>query len=350
MNEQRPAPRLSPPPRVPSPSHEPRGGRQPASGRRLATIGLFAVLFAALAAVFVVLPRWQTNRTVQRPDPTPEVIPASPTAIPPTPPPTATAPPATRATPVPARVDSPPPPARRPAREEQAYAAAMTNALDALDAGRWDEARAALEEASRLRADAPEIADARTRLEAGERRQTIATKIEQAGDFEKGERWREAERVYGEVLEMAPANAPAIEGRDRAAGRAELDEALAYHASHPDRLVSDSVFEEAQELLETARGIEPGGPRLEEQIERLQAVLVVASKPVAVVFESDNQTEVMVYKVGRLGTFERRELSLRPGTYTVVGSREGYRDVRLRVRVAHQSAPQSVVVRCEEAL
>jgi hypothetical protein len=76
----------------------------------------------------------------------------------------------------------------------------------------------------------------------------------------------------------------------------------------------------------------------------------MASKPVAVVFESDNQTEVVVYKVGRLGTFERRELSLRPGTYTVVGSRDGYRDVRLRVRVAHRNPPQSVVVRCEEAL
>jgi tetratricopeptide (TPR) repeat protein len=226
----------------------------------------------------------------------------------------------------------------------------MTKALAALDAGRWNEARAALEQASQHRADAPAIADARARLEDGERRQTITATLEQAGRLEEGERWRDAERIYVEVLTIAPANAPAIEGRDRASRRADLDDALAYHANHPDRLVADSVFEEAEELLETARSIVPGGPRLDLQIEQLAAVLAVAAKPVAVVFQSDNQTEVVVYKIGRLGTFERRELSLRPGTYTVVGSRDGYRDVRLRVRVAPQNTPQSVVVRCEEAL
>jgi len=49
--------------------------------------------------------------------------------------------------------------------------------------------------------------------------------------------------------------------------------------------------------------------------------------------ESDDLSKVAVYKVGKLGKFNTRELSLRPGTYTVVGSRKGYQDVRLKITV-----------------
>ena len=55
-----------------------------------------------------------------------------------------------------------------------------------------------------------------------------------------------------------------------------------------------------------------------------------------------------VYKVGELGTFTRRELALRPGTYTVVGSRVGYRDVRRKLVVELGREHEPLVVRCQE--
>jgi hypothetical protein len=69
-----------------------------------------------------------------------------------------------------------------------------------------------------------------------------------------------------------------------------------------------------------------------------------------VVLESDAATEVMVYRVGRLGTFTRHELKLKPGTYTVVGSRPGYRDVRLQLVVTPGPPPMPLVIRCTESL
>ena len=65
---------------------------------------------------------------------------------------------------------------------------------------------------------------------------------------------------------------------------------------------------------------------------------------------SDNVTDVAIYKVGKLGAFNTTELSLRPGTYVAVGSRPGYRDVRLEFRVAPEIDMQPVVVRCEEQI
>ncbi len=72
--------------------------------------------------------------------------------------------------------------------------------------------------------------------------------------------------------------------------------------------------------------------------------------PLTVQLVSDNVTDVSIYKVGKLGTFQTRELDLRPGTYVAVGSRPGYRDVRLEFRVAPEIDLQPVVVRCEEAI
>jgi hypothetical protein len=65
---------------------------------------------------------------------------------------------------------------------------------------------------------------------------------------------------------------------------------------------------------------------------------------------SDNATDVSIYKIGKLGSFQSRALKLRPGTYVAVGSRAGYRDVRLEFRVAPELESEPVVVRCEEKI
>ena len=65
---------------------------------------------------------------------------------------------------------------------------------------------------------------------------------------------------------------------------------------------------------------------------------------------SDNLTDVMIYKIGRLGTLFSRDLSLKPGSYVAVGSREGYRDVRRNFKVSSDGVPEKIVLRCEEPI
>jgi len=92
------------------------------------------------------------------------------------------------------------------------------------------------------------------------------------------------------------------------------------------------------------------GPRLSGQRDELSRLLKRAATPLTVSLVSDNMTDVSIYKIGKLGSFETRQLDLRPGIYVAVGSRPGYRDVRLEFRVAHEIELQPVVVRCEEAI
>ena len=92
------------------------------------------------------------------------------------------------------------------------------------------------------------------------------------------------------------------------------------------------------------------GPRLTGQRDELSRLLKRAATPLKVRIVSDNATEVSIYKVGRLGSFGERELELRPGTYVAVGSRPGYRDVRIEFRVAPEIEMTPVVVQSEEPI
>ena len=55
-------------------------------------------------------------------------------------------------------------------------------------------------------------------------------------------------------------------------------------------------------------------------------------------------------RIGRLGAFERKDMELLPGRYTVVGVRPGYRDVRRELTLLPGNAAPTLVIRCEEPI
>jgi hypothetical protein len=57
-----------------------------------------------------------------------------------------------------------------------------------------------------------------------------------------------------------------------------------------------------------------------------------------------------VLKVARLGRFSTHELKLRPGYYTIVGARNGYRDVRRQVEVLSGQPTPPITIRCDEKI
>ena len=168
--------------------------------------------------------------------------------------------------------------------------------------------------------------------------------------LESREDWKGAVREYEAALAIDSHVTFALEGKDRAQKRAALDDALVFHSQNKERLSAPAVAREVELLLERARGVQPAGRALEERIAALEAVLVQARTPVAVVIESDGLTELTLSRVGRLGTLTRRSLELVPGTYTLTGSRNGYRDVRRQFSVVPGAAAPPVALRCQEAL
>ncbi len=379
-----PAPEVSlqPPPRVPDVVAPPpdrlaspvlSGRPEPSRSRPLAQTLLLGALALAAVFVVVVLPRWarapgptstpegahespaqveaETTpiTTVAESAPTPEISPPPAEATPPPRP----APPE-RATPTP-RSRAPGPPTQNPAaadaqRRAEEFRAAMSSAQAALEREDWPAARQGLARAATLEPGSPAVAHARRRVEEGERTAALAQQREAARGFEANEDWRRAAAEYEAALKLDPVVAFALEGRKRAASRADLAAKLDYHVAHPLRLATDAVAGEAGLLLQQAREVDAPGPRHRQQIASLERALGEVRPSVPVVLESDGETEVVVHKVGRLGVFARKTLDLRPGTYTVVGRRSGYRDVRRQLVVEPNGPPPPLVVRCEEEI
>jgi hypothetical protein len=103
-------------------------------------------------------------------------------------------------------------------------------------------------------------------------------------------------------------------------------------------------------LLQTAQQQPVSGPVLRTQIARLTALLPALDKPVRLSLVSDNRTQVTISSVGTFGSFARRDIELRPGRYTVIGTRDGYREVRRDITVSPGEEFLTVNVICSEPI
>jgi protein kinase-like protein len=252
--------------------------------------------------------------------------------------------------------DAPLPPAAHAGSAAQAsgddgYAASAGQGFAALGAGRLDEARAAFEKARSIRPAGAEALEGlrRVAVESAARRFTALRA--QAIDFEAQERWEDALAVYASVLRQAPTAAFAQEGSARATERLQLSDSLQALIDHPAALASARARAQALELLQAAEDESSPGPVLREQIARVTALLPAgADRPVHLALVSDSLTQVSIPNVGTFGSFAHRDIDLKPGHYTVIGTRDGYRDVRLDVTIAPGQDVQTVSITCNEPI
>ena len=238
----------------------------------------------------------------------------------------------------------------RAAAGNDAYARAIGDALAAIRGGRLDVARAALDRARALRPNAPEVAAGFAELNSSQVGQQLASVKAGAEALEAQERWADALGEYQRVLAADASLEFARQGRDRVAPRAELAARLQGLIDQPSRLASPEVRVEADRLLTRARGVVGAGPVLRSQISRLELALPAWDQPVKLLLESDGQTAVTIQRVAEYGGFERREIELKPGRYTLIGTRSGFRDVRREVVVAPGVDTQSVQIRCTDPI
>jgi len=233
---------------------------------------------------------------------------------------------------------------------EAQFQRAMSAGYAALDAGDYAAAKGHFDQAAAQHADSPEVAAAREELAVLastarlRRLEREAAASEQAGD------WEAAAERYRAALETDSSLVFAQEGLARVLPRAELHRDLQALLEAPERLATPAVAREARALLAQAQGIADAGPVLRGQREQLAEQLALATTALPVTLRSDGLTAVTVLRVSRLGSFSQTQLELRPGTYTAVGSRDGYRDVRETFTVAHDAPVPSVYIACSEPI
>jgi tetratricopeptide (TPR) repeat protein len=226
----------------------------------------------------------------------------------------------------------------------------MSEGLEALVAGNYPTARAAFESAKNLKPGSQQPVDGLLQVDQEVRLGSIRRLEKEALALEAGEEWLEAIAKYEEILEVDEdlqfARAGLANARERAAIHRRMEEFI----DAPDSLSAPATMQSATQLLLNVTRITPLGPRLEDQKNELSRLLKRAATPLAVQLVSDNATDVSIFRIGRLGTFATREITLRPGQYVALGSRPGYRDVRMEFRVAPEIEMSAIVIKCEEQI
>jgi tetratricopeptide (TPR) repeat protein len=226
----------------------------------------------------------------------------------------------------------------------------MSSGFAALQRGDYRSAQPIFLEAKSLRPGSTEVKDALAQVDSVRRLARIEALQKEALAAEKSESWERAIDSYAAVLEVDGSVQFAIEGKEWATKLYQVERRMDFYLEKPTALESDSYLDRAVALVTEAKGIDPIGPRLGEKLGKLEKLVALAQTPVRVTVESDSLTEVVVYKVGNLGRFQVRELKLRPGTYTIVGARSGYRDVRRKIVVKASEGSVRVTVKCSEKI
>lgn len=234
--------------------------------------------------------------------------------------------------------------------KESAFGQEMDSLLTALRARDFASARRSLEKLQQLGVHQQEVDQAAALVAEQAHRASIEVQRTKAESLTGAERWQEALEVYETILQEEPGALFAEVGREEASRRAQLHTSLSDAITRASRLQDEQQRSAVDQLLDYAGSIDPQGPKLKSQIADLTALLERSRTPVSVLFESDNLTEVAIYHIGRIGSFVSKKITLKPGTYTVVGSREGYRDVRKIITIEPDGHDHRFDIRCGEPI
>lgn len=219
-----------------------------------------------------------------------------------------------------------------------------------------------------IQADAPELAETSFRqalaLKPGSSQALSA--LEQAADkitldaitihlnaaqaHVNSENWQEALSEYEQAIVVDPNVVAAVDGRNYANSRNNLDLFLQNALQAPLRLADTSVYEQAVSVLNDASKLADGGPKLKEQLQQVSILLEKVTQAVSVSFTSDGITNVTIARISNLGQFTSQSLSLTPGAYVAIGIRDGFRDVRKEFIVPIDGQVPLITVQCDEAI
>ena len=235
----------------------------------------------------------------------------------------------------------------------QRFEDAMTTGFRLLGDSDFAGARASFQSAKRILPAADGPGAALAQLEEAETLSRLNALLGEAAKLSAEEQWTEVVAVLEQALAIDATLVEASEGLEQARPLAELFAKLDTIVEKQARLVDPVVLSEAEASLseaEVALGTNPQTwPVLKRKLVAVRSAVATASTPLPVVITSDGVTEITIKRVARLGTVSSRTVSLRPGQYQFLGSRNGYRDVLITANI-NAASDNRIDVRCEQAI
>lgn len=236
----------------------------------------------------------------------------------------------------------------RSALSEIEFQNVLTQAFSALNARSYQSARKHFNQALALQPGNPVALGGLQQVQAFTEVRRIDQLRATAQTLVQNESWAEAIETFDAMLTLEPALQFARQGKADAEQAVSIEQILGRIIEAPEKLSAPKLFQQAGDVLVTAQGLGNPGPRMREKTAKVVDLLDVYSQAVLLKLTSDNATSVAITSHGRLGVFSETSVELRPGKYTIMGSRDGCRDIRKEVMVL--PGIEAIDIRCEDML
>ena len=229
--------------------------------------------------------------------------------------------------------------------------AALDAAATAEAAGDWPAAIASLQAANALRASA-EVSARLKKLQA----QVLAARLEallaSGYDALQAGRYAAARSTYQAALDLAPASTEARTGLEKASSLYLAHIRYSQNVANAAKYLKQGRFPLAAQFFNDAMRSRPSQLPPSEAAEeaRIRAALAQQSSEVAVTIASDKRTYVSLIGVFPPDRFKQKELSLFPDVYKLKGTRKGYQDVVIELKVDARQTSHTFEVICTEKI
>ena len=226
----------------------------------------------------------------------------------------------------------------------------MSAGFSRLAAKQYEQSRQAFVTAQEIFPKSQEPNDGLLQIHIAQRMDTIDHHKKAATEFEQKEDWPGAINEYESVLKLDETLVFAVNGLLAVKERLELDLALNRFLAQPTLMREDDELASAKTALVSASRYRQPGSLLKQQLSTLSMLITVARIPITIELNSDNKTDVTIYRVGSFGKISNSEVQLYPGDYTIVGKRRGYRDVRFQLTLLAGELVQPIYISCTEKI
>jgi tetratricopeptide (TPR) repeat protein len=230
----------------------------------------------------------------------------------------------------------------------------ITQSMKSLEENKFNSARKFLNQARVIDAQDPAVKELENRIKATEKSHKIRELKQIVLYKENKEQWSAVVDTYNKILKIEPRTIFAMQGKIQAETFNGWYEQLEHIIDHPERLHSDKIRQSARRQVSLIKELSADKlvqhRKLDMKLSRVNKLIDSSFIDINVELLSDNITQIEIYKVGRLGQFKQKTVILKPGKYTVVGSRLGYRDMRLIINISGKDKNPRFSVICMEVI
>ena len=231
-------------------------------------------------------------------------------------------------------------------RQETSFNSSITTAYERIEAEEWSLAEQVLESALLIRPNSTVAQELLAEVSEHKRLDQVDELLRNVWDAISGEQWEDV-LVNIEGLEELDVN----EEYDLSSVVEEVDELLALEAElikYEDFDFSDLNDQKRQDiqlLLDKTSHLNDFD-RTQSNRQALEDTFKKYSTPVELTIRSDNRTKLRIRPGKEIGSFRSKTLEILPGTYEVIGTRRGFKQVTHKLEVKPDSEAFEIKVEC----